>query len=340
MSVIFAAAGPEGFTSPGSTERYTGAAQARRSGYTGEELSATVISNSVGDTFSHTFPSLVGDGTSGDLWIHFRVKFPIGSASGSADGVFFTVDNDSDIEVFQIEINNGNLKTSCVNGFGVTRGADWAYAVETAYTIDVHYQWSGGTGTISLYVDEQLQSTASGAYNQSPSGLKNITFEMNDMLGVGAADAEVYMTEFIFDDANSTIGCGLSHLDFTDDGAQFGWTGTYTDIQVSGDGNTMESTTGGDISTFVSAYGGPDTGETVRSVVGFFDATTGAAGTTNVTPVARVSGTNFFGTSYLIGASNTEEWMYEWDENPNTTLPWTIANVNATEFGFRADSPA
>lgn len=332
MSVIFATSSKTGTS--GNARTYTGAAVTRRANYTTEEIEATVKSNVTGDAFSIAFDE-VGSAAGGDIWVHFRIKFPTDADNAAADGELLKLTTATDALVGAIDINNGNMRTSNRDNFAVVYGSEFSMDTTSVYTVDFHVSWDGANITTIMYVDGVSQSTSTGAYTLD--GPVLLEFTLFDMLGVGTPDSPLYISELIIDDADSTIGKGLTEFEATADGATTDWSGDYTDIQDDGDETSINSGTDGAIQLWAGTYNGPNSGETIHAIVTTVNAITGATGPDAVTPIVRVGSTNYFGALEDIGNGDSSVWTYTWALNPADTAAWEPSDMSSLQFGVRAD---
>jgi hypothetical protein len=77
----------------------------------------------------------------------------------------------------------------------------------------------------------------------------------------------------------------------------------------------------------------PVTGS-IKAVVVYPMARKDDAGARSIAPVVRVGGVNYDGVEQSI-ADTYAYYKQIYEENPGTALPWTIADVNAAEFGVK-----
>jgi hypothetical protein len=122
-------------------------------------------------------------------------------------------------------------------------------------------------------------------------------------------------------------------------GANSGWTGAYTDIDETGYSDTdfISTTTVDAISTF--NFGNVPTkyaNYKVKAVAIGARATGSGSAPTKVHGAIRTGGVNYdkaaeMGTPVTFAALNVI-----WQTNPGTGIAFTIAEVDAAEFGFKA----
>jgi len=335
MSVILATSNAELFdvTIAGRITTHTGTAQARVDAENFEEIGLFLTSNTSSQTGFLTLPIT----PSGDIaWIHFRMWFPPGAAGGAADGLLFSFQDSGDTNIGGVDITNGNFRAFAGNLIGGTYGAEYSYSTSTTYTFDILVDTTGSNVTVSVYIDEELVSTATRAVTVGP--LSRFNLDLWDTIAVGETDAYGYMSDLIIDDTDSTIGRFLVNPAPTSDGSLAGFTGDYTDITTIGDANEITGVTNDSYSWNPADYAGPDAGENCVAVVVQSGGETGATGADGISAVARIGGLNYYSASETFGASTAFDTVQVFNQNPNTVAAWTIANLDAAEFGVRADA--
>jgi len=124
--------------------------------------------------------------------------------------------------------------------------------------------------------------------------------------------------------------------------------GTHTDLTPSSGSDHFEmvnDTTPDDDSTYLSGASGTDTftfpswGFTPTEIfaVGIRHTSKYNDSTMNITPVARVDGTDYSGSAHAL-ASSYLPYLEFWEENPDTSSAWTKAEAEAAEFGLTITS--
>lgn len=98
------------------------------------------------------------------------------------------------------------------------------------------------------------------------------------------------------------------------------------------DTDYVSSNNSGDQDLYI--YTDVNNGYSIKAVQSLLYARKDDAGTQQVNPVARVSGTNYTGSAQTL--NNTYNYyMKVYDQNPNTSATWTPSEVNSSEFGLK-----
>lgn len=327
MAVVFVGTSASDFV--GGMSKYTGAAESRDTDYASEEIAADCVSNSTGDAFETPEISISGN----LMWIHFRVVFPSGSNSGSADGAFIHVEDDSGDVLGGIDWQNGDMRALADSNI---EGSAYSQSPGTVYTIDLKIDCSSSKD-VELYVDGLLVSSASASTGSATPAV--IKFKMDDMLGVGNPSAPMYISEFLVDDANTTIGCRVHTATATSDGTYTEMSGTYTAVQDASDTDSLLADANGErFSWNPPTYTGDVSGVSVRAVLVKSDVQTGVGGPNKFTPFLRIGSTDYYGSQEDPGSGVPIVSSYSWANDPSTSAAWDIADVDAFEVGIRAET--
>lgn len=327
MAVVFVGTSASDFV--GGMSKYTGSAESRDTDYASEEIAADCRSNTIGDAFETPEISVSGN----LMWIHFRVVFPTGSDFSSADGDFLHVEDASGDVLGGIDWQNGNMRALADT---TEEGSIYSQSSGTVYTIDLKIDCSSGEQT-ELYVDGTLVSTASSSGGTSTPAV--IKFKMNDMMGFGEPDRPMYISEFLVDDANTTIGCRVHTATADSDGTYTEMAGTYTAVQDASDTDTLLADADGErFSWNPPAYTGDVSGVSVRAVLVKSNVQTGVGGPNKFTPFLRIGSTDYYGTQEDPGSGVPIVSSYSWADDPSTSAAWDIADVDDFEVGIRAET--
>lgn len=157
---------------------------------------------------------------------------------------------------------------------------------------------------------------------------------------VGSYANRVFFDDLWVDDSGFLGDCKVHTLMPSAAGETTSWTPSASsnydcvnELQQNGDTDYVFSATANQIDTY--AYGDlvPATG-TVYAVVSRLVARKDDAGNRTVAPVIRPGSTDIVGDGvYLSDVYTPYEKIYL--QNPETLQPWTIAEVNATQFGIK-----
>jgi hypothetical protein len=191
-------------------------------------------------------------------------------------------------------------------------------------------------GFLFIYAGNELVYSFNGDTTNSSTvtSISALRFSRNNSSGTVG---NVNFSEIIVAD-ESTIANRLITLPLTATGSINDWSGDPADIiPVSiNDATTIESSTDGDIITrdLVTLNPLGDT-EIVKAVA--ISARANALGIIDqLTPVTRIASTNYTLAPTPL-TSGFEGRNAVWSINPDTSLLWTVADINAAEFGFRAN---
>jgi hypothetical protein len=101
------------------------------------------------------------------------------------------------------------------------------------------------------------------------------------------------------------------------------------------DGLYIESSTGKDSFAFSNLE--DDRSRTVHGLKVTCRARKNNTGSRKIRPFVRVNGTYYYGSWVYLG-SQWREYIHIWDENPDTSVAWTPADVNAAQYGYEVST--
>lgn len=333
MAVIFATNSARDLQ--GNSVVYTGAAEARDTAYADEEVAVEVGGALVGDM---AIPSWVFEQADyEELWLHFRMKTNSTISNGGSDGIFLSVTGGIFANSLLLDIDNGDIRAE---GTGAPNGAYWSPAGSTLYDIDLHMKCSPTTGVfLRLYVDGVLVSEATSASNRDY--ITSITFTMTDIGQTGVAE-NIYFSEIIIDDAESTIGCRLHKAEPSTAGTYSEMTGAVSDIQDIDDGNVLIADANGErFSWNPPAYTGDvSSGTNVRAVI--VQSNTKMAvdtlGPDKLSHFLRIGSTDYYSSQQTPGGGNPSVNYTYFATDPSDGLDWDINDMGTFEVGIRAET--
>jgi len=96
--------------------------------------------------------------------------------------------------------------------------------------------------------------------------------------------------------------------------------------------NSSSTATDQDSFTFGALPGGITA--TVKALQVLLNVRKDDAGTRTVGPFLRISATDYNGDGVNVGDSYFYQNIYIWEENPNTSSAFTVAEINALEAGY------
>lgn len=285
------------------------------------------------------------------LWAGFW-----GHIVGGLPGTFSTV----------IEFWNHNSSASFPNAsvffrsdgdIEVRRGASTVLATSTSTPIvadtdficEVKYFSDNSTGNMEVWIDgTKVVEFTGDTQNGGIAGTTSITF-------AGVNTRTMYWNDlYVLDDQGSELNdrLGLWQIDSVlpnGDGTTNDFptlvpsspTTHYTKVDeasVDDDTSYVESVTAGDIELFEFANLPAFAGSSIAAVqLNFLGRKDEAGATREVHAVSRPVATNYFGTNKGLPAEEYQHFLETWVANPETSLPWTDAEFNASEFGVELD---
>lgn len=232
-------------------------------------------------------------------------------------------------------------------GTGYTNvGSAFTISCDARTTFDLHVKLHASAGRIAIYKEGTLMAEFTG--DTMPSAAAADGIDLLQMCGSfspneGAVAYAVCHSEMIIA-SESTINWRLVELTPTGAGANSGWAGAYTAVDDvnnpgsggSGDNDIITAATAGLKSTFVmSDVNASFNGLAVAGVGVVARVRKGATGPQNLAGVARIGGTDY-DSANVAPASNYTAKRALWETSPATSGAWTIAEINAAEFGIKA----
>ena len=223
------------------------------------------------------------------------------------------------------------------NGAGYTTVAQTEVVISdvTRVRIDLHVVLNDTTGLIKLYQDfiPYASFTGDTITNGVISTVDTITFDSS----VGSGSDNYYSGWMIADEPTFDF---IMHQPLPNGaGANADWDGLFTAVDGAGfnTGSRIKSTTANDKVTYTfntdnTTFG---SGFTVGTVKLFVSALHSQTGLENLKAITRLSAVDF-----ITGAEATtlsyDSYEFEWVVNPDTTNPWTWAELHGAEFGVQA----
>lgn len=329
MAILFATTSILDFPDPGDAVQYLGAAQGRDTDYVDEEIELAAEGSQ-----SYILPIPDFDSAPTELWFHFRIKLPANIDSTAADGKFFAMQNAFGQNLAQIDVDNGDFRCEVAT----TNGAYWSPVAGGTYTFDIHLVQNGTTRSIELFVDGVSVSSASRSTTSS--GIANV-FIFSDDLGNLSTPSAMYLSEFIIDDADSTVGCRL-HLERPAvAGHHSEMTGSITDI-MDADTDFLTAASDGLRQSYQTlGYSGDSSpGVTVRAVLAYarVKGAVEGEGPHKFTPFLRIGTTDYYGAEINEGGAAPVGRWSQFLTDPSTGLAWDIADIGNWEGGVRVNT--
>lgn len=270
-----------------------------------------------------------------EAWIHMYLYQE--AVAGNVDG-WIQIDKLDGSEAFRINLNSDG--TWDVEAY---RGSTWVNLFTTgssqltnsAGAFDLYIRVNSSTGEATLYKDGVSQGTFSG--NTS---IDNASFGRLHFFGQTGGANELFVSQVIVSN-ESTIGWVLATLAPDGNGANTGWTGSFTDIDEfildTNDyieaiaTNVIETSTVSNINAAYSTYN-------VKAVaVGVRASNDSGSVISDIQAALRVGSTNYFSPNLGLPKDGTDySRYYIWETNPATSAAWAQAAVNSLEAGVRS----
>lgn len=202
--------------------------------------------------------------------------------------------------------------------------------------LDIHCKIADTGGVFELYIDGVLSAsvTITDTLIVSTTGVNLVRLKKYTNTGstYGAYSAVILADE-------DTRAMNLVALPYTAAGGVSGWTGAYTDINETGysDATLLSTETLDAISTFVTTdIAAKYSLFKVRAVAVGGRGIKGASSPTTIQAVVRLSAINYAKASELATPAAMGPMSFIWQTSPVTSAAWTVSEVNAGEFGFKA----
>ena len=272
-----------------------------------------------------------------DVWVHANIVFD--NAGGGADDpfcVFHDIGEAQDIVSFSGL--NGDFTIAYWNGSGTTEfNTSVSIPTDTLDTYDMRVFIDGSVGAFQLYQNGLLLGEVTGDTDFDSLTTERIEFKPVD------TNIDTFFSEIIIDDAD-TIGQRLLTLGVDGNGANTDWNGDFNDVDEVGpvdDGTTIDNDTDGEYENFTatdvaSAF---TSGCDVNALIIASTAASDATGVSNMSHALRINSNNFEGSNLSgLTSSLVPGFQTIFDENPDTTNPWTIDNLDDVEIGVLSET--
>lgn len=290
------------------------------------------------NTFYQSPILTASDAGDNSLWWHFRMKI----VSAASNAVRFNVDaagaqmtlsiNGTTSGTFDLVNWDGTIDTPAFGSWVLNGWND--FFIEKTY--------SATTGSLKVWINGNLEYSATGQDTGTHPGETDIKLASN-----GSSDINYgYFMDCVIGDGSGSPGSAfplsLEPHTLLPDG-----NGNASDM-LGSDGNSTDnyllvdeapadtadyvgSATEGDQDTYTMDNLASTT-ETIHAVIAEVYGAKSDSGDKFMRPVIRTSSTDYVGTS--LGLGETHAMQHDvWDDNPNTTNPWTGSEVNSIEVG-------
>lgn len=278
-------------------------------------------------------------GTLTEAWAHFDIVIRSGGSGSTAhprvvwlDGagverVRLTHRYDTDALALQYDVGAG-----WVTAGSITLDLE----LPARQTMDLRVVCNSASGSLTLFI-AGTERIASGTVDLSAITALN-KFRSYGATISGSIGMATYTSQVILA-SESTIGMrGMSgHPSAA--GANTAWTGDHTSVDETAytDADFIFSSTNGQRETYAVTYVGSMAGYTPRALIAGARGKYGGSGPQNLQITVVSGATTDDSASILLGLGYTAN-VNVWEDDPNTTLDWTSANIVAAQVGVEANT--
>lgn len=269
-----------------------------------------------------------------DLWCHFDLGQWNASSSSTLRTVCEWLDG-SDVAKFRLQTsyNSTSWSVDYHNGSAWTNLGSFTAATGNLQTIDLHFVCNTASGSVKMYMSgtERLDS---GTVNLSSiTGIKTMKLYGNSIVIPGPNN----FSQIILATGETTIGKRLMTLVPTGAGATDQWTNGYAavDETVYSDADFIFAESAGLVELFTGTAVGSISGYTVRAIAVTARANTDGTGPQNIQLAVRTGGTTFTSSSQALDVAMGAHYAI-WEDNPDTTIDWTAADISTLQFGVKS----
>jgi hypothetical protein len=272
-------------------------------------------------------------------WIRFHVNVNVAMSASVTGQMFRLKSGEAGQALFQLDFDGtaGNaLEYWNGSAFVELAGETVTFSV-ARFKIDIQFKMDDSAGYVRVYVNDTLIHEMTGdTIFTAATTLDTIELSSPCVVGLGSGQYDFSGLIIADEDTRSMV---FHQGQATANGADTAWTGVYTDVtKLDRNDNTfIESGTAAQLETYVMDDVHTDLAAYVpRAVVLSTRTRRGATGPQNMQGVVRQSGSDF--TTSNISGINTAYGTRQavMGTNPATSAAWTIAEINAAEFGVKS----
>lgn len=291
------------------------------------------------DTADTVHPITPDSGLS-EGWFSVCIGFPTSIDTLQVTNTdIFTLRLNTSVSLLSLRVTNAGNTTHTYAWRNHVTGTDEAAVTTTGLgvvKVDIWFKIHATTGFIRIFYNNvQVYSYSGNTVISGGSTVNGFQVRRNT---TGTSLRQMMYSELLFSD-QSTVGSRVVTRPLNALGSVAQWTGAASDINDTSTVDTtfMSEATAGEVTTFTSAaLGALAGGEFVSALILQFRANQEASSpVTRIEPLVRLSGINYVSTAILLTTTVTP-YKQKWETNPATSNPWTIAEINAAEPGFRA----
>lgn len=274
----------------------------------------------------------------GEVWVHARVR----SSSGVGSSPVFIVRDSAGNPLVALQATgsaggqyNSRYYTSATASTVILPLTPFSPSL--AYFLTLRVKW---VAVNQLLVEFYFDGSAISSATVTSTWIASKKPARVDFGGTTSSSSPTYISEVVIADEDPR-GWRVSTLVPNGNGALGEWAGSYVDVDEIGppdDNDFISSDTAGQVELFaMSNLSAPAQNLTPVAVFVSSRARVGAGGPQNIKPGLRTGGANFYGaniTGLSAGFSNTKP--QGWQTNPNTSSPWSVADIQNLEVGFQS----
>ncbi|ESZ68172.1 hypothetical protein X727_23110 [Mesorhizobium sp. L103C119B0] len=276
-----------------------------------------------------------------DFWLQFHVWGDhLGIAAGASDTnqLFALKDTEVGTVLFQLDYDTAasDVAIEYWNGSAFVEVGVIAspFLDSTLYKIDVHCKMDNTVGVFNIYINDALIWTYTGdtiftaATSIGTLELRTPWISTQNTVFSGIILADEDTRAMVFHQGQATAN-----------GANTAWTGVYTDVTKldrsdstfisSGSASDVETYVMDDVNAALAAY-------TPRAVVIATRVRRGGTGPQNIKGVVRQSGVDFPTANMPAPTGAYDARQAVMAVNPATSADWSVAEINAAEFGVKS----
>ena len=266
-------------------------------------------------------------------WVHFRHS-RINAVARTIRTPALSLRNSSDVSLVDLRAYASNANDAWVS---IRGGADVALPTGSVRDVDIHYKIAASGGFVKVYADGVLITEVSGNTSLS-SGAQTVSrMRMAGLDDQNIGTSQNLFSQFLVADT-PTLGARVHTLPLTV-GATNQWDGTPANVTGTASAGAISETTADEEISFTAADFGValQSGFALEAVVlsSYAQALSGSP-VTKVQGRSRIGGTPYSSGGLITLASGYALAQQVMAINPATSASWTVAEVNAAEFGLQA----
>ena len=269
-----------------------------------------------------------------EAWIHMYVYQE--DVEEEVDWIRFVDGSSNTLYVITMESDGAWTLRKNNSGFSDLATSDDPVVVNEAAIIDIYIKRHASTGEFTVYKDGEVVVTFTGDTETSASAFDRIRWS-----GLVGSDKELNLSQVIVAD-ETTIGMKLATLAPSSNGTYSAWIGDYTDVAQENldTGVGIETPDVDDVSSFQlsnihSSHNNSVVVSYIIAMLGLIE--DDADDTEDFQIVTRVGSTDYLSDDLGFTSSDVLERIQKAiNDNPATSNPWTVQQLNSAEFGVKA----